>query len=117
MDVHGSFAHGASPSTQPVFVLTNVVEYGLNPDGTGPPLGIATGAPAVPPELRDTLVDGGTSVGGPTGAAADEAGAGGGAGGELCLPCEDELHPATTTTAVTATAIRLDLARNVFIYT
>ncbi len=39
MDVHGGFAQGAVPSTQPSDALTNVADRGRKPAGTGPPAG------------------------------------------------------------------------------
>lgn len=47
MEVHGGCAHGAVPSTQPDAALMKLVEYTLNPDGTGPPDG-PTGAAGEP---------------------------------------------------------------------
>lgn len=49
MEVHGGCAHGAVPSTQPCAALMKLVEYALNPDGTGPPDGPTgtTGEPVV----------------------------------------------------------------------
>src|SRR5690242_1062475 len=54
MDVHGFVLHGAVPSSQPSFALTNVKSWATKPFGTGAPLGLFPAfMPAEPGDSAD----------------------------------------------------------------